>query len=299
MNGNYCDVTSFELAENTWNGWVKGPNGVMLEVAEASGNHYARFENFTGNLLGIIIEKTITELTAGVDYCISIRLKRLGQSDRTPTLTWLVDGAQQGLPLPVECRDWHVLRTRFKASSSTHRVMLQGRDSIGQDNGADFCFDDLRIYPAQLEEDFSGHQQKIIKPGEQLDGRCMVISLLPDAYGQSGIQIHTTPVDGMQQGEGLVLSRNVSNQDPPQQVHIRLKGEYSSVQFSWTWIHHPASVEFLDHKGESLGSIDVLPAQGLHQRLSFETENAEDYVSELLITCSDFSYLDNFKFEAK
>lgn len=290
----YCDYTSFEPSKDQWNKWVKGANGQTLDFAQDNGNYYVYF-NLKGNLQGTILEKELTKLPANEKYRISIRVRRINDQDKYPSITWRLGGVELGDPTPIYDREWHVIRTDFVAKDGPQKLTLHGTDSAGHGKSADFWFDDIRIYPVEMQEDFEDNLGGVVKPGETLDQGALIITLPPTSTNDVGIQKHTLSVDGKLEGQGLALNRNVAANLPEQEVTIQLKGEYSNVEFSWTWISQRGEVRFYGPGQRLLGQSEVLPINGAHQNVSFKAEQG-DYVTEMVITARDFSYLDFFRF---
>lgn len=290
----YCDYTSFEPSNDQWNDWVKGANGQALALGEENGNYYAFFRPM-GNLQGKILEKKLTQLVANEKYRVSIRVRRVNDQAKYPSITWRMDEIPLGSATPLYDREWHVIRTDFVAKDGPQMLALIGTDSVGSGEGADFWFDDIRIYPANMHEDFEDSLGGIVKPGETLDQGALIISLPPTSTNDVGIQTHTLSVDGKLEGQGLALNRNVAANLPEQEVTIQLKGEYSNVEFSWTWISQRGEVRFYGPGQKLLGQSEVLPINGAHQNVSFKAEQG-DYVTGMVITACDFSYLDFFRF---
>ncbi|MEJ5863133.1 hypothetical protein [Pseudomonas farsensis] len=291
----YSDYTSFEPSDDQWNGWVKGANGQALTLGEENGNHYAFFRPM-GNLQGKILEKMFTRLVANEKYRVSIRVRRVNDQVKYPSISWRMDEIPLGDATPLYDREWHVIRTDFVAKDGPQMLALMGSDSAGSGTGADFWFDDIRIYPITLDENFDDSPGGIVKPGEALDQGALIISLPPTSKNNVGIRAHPLEETETQKGKGLAFNQNVPLDQPEQEVTLKLKGEYNKVAFSWSWISLPGTVTFYGPGKELLGQHSVDPSAGRHQDVSFKA-GPDEYVTEIVVTARDFSYLDFFKFE--
>ncbi|ROL72725.1 hypothetical protein [Pseudomonas vranovensis] len=296
LNTVYIDHTDFEPGNDPWNAWQKGPNGQALALTSDGSNHWAHFEGFVGNLLGRVMRKELAGLTPGTDYRLSMRVKRNGNSSKTPHLTFELDGALLEGEFAVTAPEWQTLRWQFRARAHSHTIELIGRDDTGNgsDDGADFSFDDIRIQPAIVHEDFNGHPQTIITAGQHIDLSTLRVTLLPGSTGEAAIQKHTGEVPGLQEKEGLAICRNQGIQQP-QVLRFDLVGIYASLKFAWTWHDHPGQVAFFNAKGELLERRDVQPPAGRHLWIEF-TAPTDNPVASLEVKSQDFAYLDFFTF---
>ncbi|WP_327438065.1 hypothetical protein [Pseudomonas donghuensis] len=292
----FIDHTDFESRINPWNGWQKGPNGQTLAVTSDGANHWAHFEDFAGNLLGRVISKELTGFVPDTDYHLSMRVKRNGNSSKTPHLSFELDGIPLEGEFAVTEREWQILRWQFRAREHSHAIELIGRDDTGNgsDHGADFSFDDIRIQPAIVREDFNGHPQTIITAGQHIDLSTLRVTLLPGSAGEAAIQKHAGEVPGMQEKEGLALCRNQSIQQP-QILRFDLVGVYASLRFAWTWHDHPGQVTFFNATGELLERREIPPPAGRHLWVEF-TAPTDDPVASFEVKSQDFAYLDFFTF---
>ncbi|UVL54336.1 hypothetical protein [Pseudomonas sp. B21-035] len=296
LNTVFIDHTDFEPGNDPWNGWQKGPNGQALALTSDGSNHWAYFEGFAGNLLGRVMRKELAGLTPGTDYRLSMRVKRNGNSSKTPHLSFELDGTLLEGEFAVTAPEWQTLRWQFRAQEHSHTLELIGRDDTGNgsDNGADFSFDDIRIQPAIVHEDFNGHPQTIITAGQHIDLSTLRVTLLPGSTGEAAIQKHTGEVPGLQEKEGLAICRNQGIQQP-QVLRFDLVGIYASLKFAWTWHDHPGQVAFFNAKGELLERRDVQPPAGRHLWIEF-TAPTDNPVASLEVKSQDFAYLDFFTF---
>lgn len=316
MTSFFFDKTTFEHPEpGTWNGWQKESNGQLLIVRrESETHHYAAFENFSGSLMGSILSKTLSGLQPQTEYCISLKVRRIGLSTMTPSLSWDLDGSTIDSQQPVVEKYWHTLRWRFTASKNTHKLTLVARDSNpsgpGNDHsGADFFFDDIFILPCTVHENFDNLPKGftpqdvsnpeftspiIITRGEKLELTSMTINFV-DGPGQAGIQAHSSSHEDMLDGPALVLCRGNGSQ-PAQLIRLDLISEFKRVRFAWTWRHQAGKIVFYNSENTDIGKIDLeAPPQVSHQWLEFNAPKGQ-YISRIDVQSTDYSYLDFFTF---
>ncbi|QBF28350.1 hypothetical protein EXN22_22615 [Pseudomonas tructae] len=294
MENYVFDYTSFEQpGEAAWNGWNKGANGNMLKVMSEAGNHHLAFENFDGNLLGIILQKTLMGFTPGTAYSLSLRVKRLGQSPRTTTLSWHIGKEPLPTNYKVEDTNWHTLTWRFDATDSKHSFELIGRDESGHGNapGADFIFDDIRIQPIEVKEDFDGRECKLQDPGARIELNTMSIYFLPDSMGKAGIY-NDPSWSALHEKEGLVMCHGQDDGSYTQRLHIDLPGAYNSISFGWSYKHTSGEVKLYNTANELLWSYTL---QQLHETISY-TAN-DNCIARIELICRDWSYFDFFVFK--
>lgn len=295
----FVDHSDFEHHPQTdpWNGWRKGPNGQALVLTDDQQDNFAQFENFQGSLLGVVLGKNIQRLVPGTDYSLSMRVRRAGQSSKTPTLSFDLDHAPIDGSFAVTDSQWQRLHWHFTASKETHRLELIARDDIGNgnDQGADFCFDDIRIQPAVVSETFDDVELQLIEAGQTITLPTLSFTLLPGSPRQAGTIVHSSnEVPDMMEGGALVLySAQMVPAREPQRIHIDLFGSYSSVRFAWTWHDNSGYVAFYDDRGELLEQRNTLPPEGKHLWVEYSAP-ANRLVSRIELHAHKQSLLDFF-----
>ncbi|SDQ61649.1 hypothetical protein SAMN05216487_2872 [Pseudomonas sp. UC 17F4] len=299
----FVDHSDFEPRPQSdpWNGWRKGSNGQALVLTDDQPDNFARFENFHGNLLGVVLGKYIQRLVPGTDYSLSMRVRRAGQSSKTPTLSFDLDHTPVEGSFAVTDSQWHRLFWRFTATQETHRLELIARDDTGNgnDQGADFCFDDIRIQPAVAFETFDDVELKLIEAGQTLTLPTLCFTLLPGSGGNAGtIERTSNEVPGMMEGGALVLYAPGAPDRTPQRVHIDLLGSYSGIRFAWTWHDLPGYVAFYDQHGVLLEERETVPAEDKHLWVEYRAP-ANRLVSRIEVHARKQSLLDFFTFTSE
>ncbi|MBF4207190.1 hypothetical protein EI533_05535 [Pseudomonas donghuensis] len=291
------DHTDFESRINPWNGWRKGPNGQTLAVTSDGANHWAHFENFAGNLLGRVISKELTGLVPDTDYHLSMRVKRNGNSSKTPHLSFELDGIPLEGEFAVTAPEWQILRWQFRAREHSHAIELIGRDDTGNgsDHGADFSFDDIRIYPVTITENLDGQPAQTISQGEeiQLLRKTMTIKLLEDPLGIKAFIEPTAAEPGMREGPAITLQRQQHHQpNNPQKLQITPVLPCSELKFFWTWKQFPGEVEFYGLHGNLLATLSYTGEPRDHE-VKYNAPDGEQ-IAWIVVICRDYAYLDNF-----
>ncbi|MCP3750475.1 hypothetical protein [Pseudomonas sp. SBB6] len=299
----YIDHSNFEPhpSQDPWNGWRKGPNGQALVLTSDQEDNFAQFENFQGSLLGVVLGKNIQRLTPGTDYSLSMRVRRRGQSSKTPTLSFDLDHAPIDGSFAVTDNQWLRLHWQFTACKETHRLELIARDDIGDgsDPGADFCFDDIRIQPAVVHEHFDGVLERRMEVEESVELSTMRITVLPGSTPPLLIRDkHTNEVPGMQTEGGLRLISNQVQPYPPryQQVRLDLTAHYAAVKFAWTWLKVPAQVDFFDAQGELLEHREIdASLENRHFWVEYRAPT-EKSIARIELRTLTASFVDSFTF---
>ncbi|CAM3878473.1 hypothetical protein ABE525_14370 [Pseudomonas wadenswilerensis] len=244
--GLFIEHTGFEIPEDPWNGWERGPDGSKLIINRDHGNHFVSFDN-TSRLLN----KTLTGLEPGETYRVSLRVKRHHDNLLTPTLWFELDGEPLEERFEVRDQHWQTLRWTFQAARAEHRLELLGHGITGE-LADGLGFDDIRIYPKQTAERFYGYPNQYISNGQSLPLPTMTVSLQAEPGGRTGI----LPTGNDYQ----YLSIHYVDGAPasPLQVNISLAWLCEKVRFEWRSRNERGEVRFYDAQG-ILQNTQTLP----------------------------------------
>lgn len=133
----FVDKTMF--TDGTWNGWVAGPAGHDIELA-----NYAKmktkglsFKTAPGkNHAGTLLQKTLQGLNPGSDYIFLIRAKRVIGRYAPPRLSLSVDGHDiSGITELINKEEWVTIQGTFRAraGSAVLEVISHENASDGND----------------------------------------------------------------------------------------------------------------------------------------------------------------------
>lgn len=138
----YRDFTDFN--NQSWNGWQIGSSaGRDLYLRNAGGNW--RLNNYTHNdeALGVIIQKTLTNLRAQQRYRFSIKIARYDGRSALPQISIRADRAAVAGPINITSMSFITLSGNFTAS--TARVTLDVYSHVKTGIGNDYEIDDIEI----------------------------------------------------------------------------------------------------------------------------------------------------------
>ncbi|WP_416466163.1 hypothetical protein [Pseudomonas sp. LFS044] len=286
---NYSEHTSF--FNDNWNGWaIIEPRHSMKFIHEAQNTYVGVSiaspplplpEHYEGSLL---IHKE-ANFIAGECYTISLRAKRLSDTVKSPQLSWYIDSTIKYRSTFKANDEWQNFVISFKATQSTHVLTL------GSDHEVEFALDDIRMFPHVLKIDFEDEAAVILGPGEESPLRHFTLRNVSSENGSiTGIRKVDITKPGKAEGMALILAQSQSSDN--QVVQLDLNGEYHSIEFFWTQLHHQATVSFFTTNGKL---IDELPYSGTGEVRDFEvkfTSPESKPITRVQFNIKDHSYVD-------
>jgi hypothetical protein len=144
------DLTDFD--DRSWNGWIYGPAAapadwtIVLLNPGIPGDSVARNSTTTDSSAGVVLYKTLTNLTAGQYYLFSVYAMRPQADGAVPSLSLRVDQTNLTQPTPLNNNEWTWLFGTFLAASTS--AMFQIVSHVATGLGNDYRIDGLFIRDA-------------------------------------------------------------------------------------------------------------------------------------------------------
>ncbi|MGG4658430.1 carbohydrate binding domain-containing protein [Pseudomonas vlassakiae] len=305
----YVDFSPF--GEGDFNGWNKQSNGwELITDREDDGNYFVRFpEGWEGNVLGPLLDKTVTGFKPGSSYRFSVDFRTIPGDDLFRTdVTLDVIGVAQLADRTLTRFDWDTLSLDFTATATEHRLMIIARDRLAENSedvnepgtlgrARDMSLDFIRVYElSEHTERFDQYQDIHLLPREVFNADHMSIGLPDSAPGS--IAIHPVlPEEGKANlKKVLCLAHNGGNIFPAQTTHLELVGTYHAVAFNWAGIGQQASAKAFNEAGEEVATQSISPQPG-------ETTNAhvelvarrETLIKRVELTCGNRTFIDSIR----
>lgn len=225
--------------------------------------------------------------------------------DGNPLLYYVLQGrtltqqeVDQGIDETID-RDFLHLFLDYAAITLIFHVSYKGVDD--KNVATELRRDTYQIRQIQqvrlVSENFDALPISLITAGQSTKANTLELELLQGSNGRSGIDTYFWPTPGMQEGNSIVLCKDIHSAQRQQSLKVTFEKPLTRLKFAIVWVQFNLQCELYDESGNLIDDLK-LEAEGARTDI-WADFSASSGIKTMTVHASDYSFLDFFSMWVK